>query len=279
MISLTPNLPNGFSQTPASVSQSLLPGTSVSGALTLTTPSGIFATTSYTMTEKVNNTSSGNTSTATLGLTVIPPACTKRAPLVAISPSSATAYRDTKITYDFIVTNTDDASCPSTSFALATALPANFSRTLSNSSVIILPGVSRALTVNITSPTTAVDGNYQFTITATDRNNSTHLGSASATYIVKNDLVYPTVTIDTPLDGSTLAGTTATISASASDDIGVSRVDILINGSTKVRLTKPPYQYVWNISNLSTTTKYILNAKAFDIFGNMTTATATVMKQ
>jgi subtilisin family serine protease len=100
--------------------------------------------------------------------------------------------------------------------------------------------------------------------------------SASVTVNVSNapppDTTPPTVAITAPASGATVTGQ-STITASASDNVGVTRVDFMINGSTVATMNAAPYQYGW------ATTQYTngpvsLTATAYDAAGNNTTSAA-----
>jgi hypothetical protein len=60
------------------------------------------------------------------------------------------------------------------------------------------------------------------------------------------DITPPTVTLTAPADGSSVAGTTVTLSANASDNAAVDHVDFLVNGSVVATDTSAPYSYVWD---------------------------------
>jgi hypothetical protein len=62
--------------------------------------------------------------------------------------------------------------------------------------------------------------------------------------IVERDVTPPVVTITSPAEGSVQG--TVLVSADASDAVGVSRVEFLIDGSLAVTDTEPPYTFEWN---------------------------------
>ncbi len=81
------------------------------------------------------------------------------------------------------------------------------------------------------------------------------------------DTTPPTVSIASPTGGN-VSGT-VTISANASDNVGVSRVDFYVNGSLKGSDNAAPYQYSWNTTSLANGAA-TLRAVAFDAAGNST---------
>jgi chitinase len=94
-------------------------------------------------------------------------------------------------------------------------------------------------------------------------------GSSSGT---TTDTTTPTVSISTPANNSSASGTIA-ITASASDNVGVSKVEFYVNGSLQTTVTASPYTFSWDTSPLSSGT-YSLTAKAYDAANNSTTSSA-----
>ena len=102
------------------------------------------------------------------------------------------------------------------------------------------------------------------------------LGSLSATAggSFKIDATSPTVSLTAPASGAVLSGgSTNTISATASDNSSVSKVDILIDGVVKATLTTSPYSYSWNTSGLALGA-HTIQARATDPYGNVASTTA-----
>lgn len=88
------------------------------------------------------------------------------------------------------------------------------------------------------------------------------------TTITPPDLMPPTVILDTPTTNSTLMGIT-TLSATANDNIGVTKVEFYANTSLLGTFTTAPYNLNWNSQLLANGT-YNLTAKASDAGGNAT---------
>jgi len=80
------------------------------------------------------------------------------------------------------------------------------------------------------------------------------------------DTVRPTVSVTSPANGATISGTIS-VSATATDNVGVTRVDFLINGSVAGTSSSSPYTYSWNTSGLSGS--QTISAKAYDAAGNV----------
>jgi len=93
------------------------------------------------------------------------------------------------------------------------------------------------------------------------------------------DTTKPSVSITSPINGSSVSGTTV-VNASASDNVGVKRVDFLVNGVVAFSDTVSPYSYAWNTGSL--TGSQALSAKAYDAAGNVgvsTTVTVSISVQ
>ena len=90
------------------------------------------------------------------------------------------------------------------------------------------------------------------------------------------DTVPPTVTITHPANGSTVKrGSTVTISANASDNLGVTKVEFSVNNSLLCTDTTVPYTCRWTVPRKRGIT-YTLTAKVYDKAGNSTIKTITV---
>ncbi len=88
------------------------------------------------------------------------------------------------------------------------------------------------------------------------------------------DTVSPSVSITAPADGSTLTGLVS-VGASASDNIGVSKVEFIVNGSVRSTDFSAPYTFDWD-TILDINGSFGIQAKAYDGAGNTNTAAITV---
>src|ERR1700741_740264 len=90
------------------------------------------------------------------------------------------------------------------------------------------------------------------------------------------DNIPPTVSITNPANGATVARkATVTITATASDNVGVTRVEFLVNGSLQCTDTTATYSCNWKVPNQPNKT-FQLQARAFDQAGNVGTASVQV---
>ena len=104
-------------------------------------------------------------------------------------------------------------------------------------------------------------------------------GSGSVNRIgfpVTGDNIAPTVSITNPANGATVTRkSTVTIAATASDNVGVTRVDFLVNGAVQCTDTTAPYSCNWRVPAAPNKT-YQLQARAFDQAGNAGTTSVQV---
>ena len=91
--------------------------------------------------------------------------------------------------------------------------------------------------------------------------------SGNVTVTVVNDTTPPTVSLTAPGNGATVSGTVA-LTASASDNVGVSRVEFYGNGTLLTATNVAPYSYNWNTTSVANGS-YALTAKAYDAAGNV----------
>src|SRR5947208_658676 len=118
--------------------------------------------------------------------------------------------------------------------------------------------------------TTASNGSHTLTAVARDAagNRTT---SAAVTVTVFNDTTPPTVSITSPVSGATVGGTTS-VTANASDNVGVVGVQFLFDGANLgAEDTTAPYSVSWNTTTASNGS-HTLTAVARDAAGNRTTS-------
>jgi hypothetical protein len=80
------------------------------------------------------------------------------------------------------------------------------------------------------------------------------------------DTTPPTTSITSPANGATVSGT-VTVSASASDNVGVSRVELFVDGSLHSTDTSSPYSFSWNTTTVANGS-HNLQTRAYDAAGN-----------
>jgi len=116
--------------------------------------------------------------------------------------------------------------------------------------------------------TSAINGNHILTAKAYD--NAGNVGQSSSVSVSVNnsvaDSIKPTVSLTAPANGATVSGT-ASVSASAADNIGVTKVEFYRNGALQSTDTASPYSFSWNTASVANGA-YTLSAKAYDAAGN-----------
>ncbi|WP_239470209.1 Ig-like domain-containing protein [Archangium violaceum] len=114
------------------------------------------------------------------------------------------------------------------------------------------------------------NGAHSLSVVASD---AAGLSTTSAVAVtVSNDLISPTVSLTAPAAGATVSGT-LTLSASASDNVGVTKVEFY-DGSTLLGSdSSSPYSFSWNSRNGANGPR-TLTARALDAAGNSTTSAA-----
>ena len=98
-------------------------------------------------------------------------------------------------------------------------------------------------------------------------------------FTTAGDNVPPTVSIASPANGSNVPRkATVAINASANDNVGVTRVEFLVNGALKCTDTSTPYSCNWRVP-AAPNKSYQIQARAFDAAGNSATASVQVISQ
>ncbi len=87
------------------------------------------------------------------------------------------------------------------------------------------------------------------------------------------DTTPPATSITAPLNGANVSGTT-TVTASATDDRGVARVEFYLDAALQTTVNATPYQWSWNTTT-ATNGSHALSTKAYDAAGN-SASSATV---
>lgn len=89
-----------------------------------------------------------------------------------------------------------------------------------------------------------------------------------------SDTTPPTVSFTAPGEGATVSGQVP-VSIDATDNFGVARVELLVDGTSVSQATAPPYNFSWDASQVAAGS-HTLTAKAVDGAGNEGSATRTV---
>ena len=85
------------------------------------------------------------------------------------------------------------------------------------------------------------------------------------------DSTAPTVSLTSPAGGQTLSGT-VTVQVSAADNVGVTRVELFVDGSLRATSTVAPYSFSLNTRKLKQA-GHTMQARAYDAAGNVGVST------
>lgn len=124
--------------------------------------------------------------------------------------------------------------------------------------------------------TALTNASHSFTARAYDAaNNNTNSAAVSATVnnvAAPSDTTAPNVSITNPAAGETIRDT-ALLSANATDNVGVTRVEFYVDGSLVNTDNSAPYEYSLNTKTLSNAA-HSITARAYDAAGNNRTSAA-----
>ena len=124
------------------------------------------------------------------------------------------------------------------------------------------------------STTTSTNGAHTLLSKAYDAAGN-NASSSPVSVTVSNDVTPPTTSITAPAGGATVSGITA-VSASASDNVGVAKVEFYLDGALKATDTTSTYDWSWD-TTLATNGSHSLTSKAYDAAGNSATSTAVTV--
>jgi hypothetical protein len=191
--SLTGTVPAGWTGMVSPSTLTLSPGATGSASLTITSPNTAAAG-DYAVTADVSDgVLPAHTASRTATYTVLPkPVCVASSPVVSISPVTQSGQAGSTLSYSVSVMNKDGADCAATTFSLNRSLPAGWTGTVSPSTLILTPGSGGSGTLSVTSPNTAVAGNYGLSVTVSDSTIPVHTASVNTTYAVIGDTTSPT---------------------------------------------------------------------------------------
>lgn len=105
---------------------------------------------------------------------------------------------------------------------------------------------------------------YNFAVTAY---NTAGAESSYSNIVSIPETAAPVIGISSPSNGTNVAGTVS-ITASATDNVGVAKVEYYLNGVLVGSDNSAPYLYSWN-TLASTPGTYTITAKAYDVAGNI----------
>lgn len=129
--------------------------------------------------------------------------------------------------------------------------------------------------------------NHTYEWLAVAKNESFATASTSWSFVIANltptptptpvkDTTPPNVSVTNPKNNSSVThSTNVTISATATDNVGVTKVQFYINSTLAATATTSPYKYIWKVPSGKRIT-YKITAKAFDAAGNTSLSSISV---
>jgi len=120
----------------------------------------------------------------------------------------------------------------------------------------------------LTSFTFSADGSKTAYAWARDAAGNVSSGRSASVTITLPDTTLPTVNFNTPTSGAAVSGSVA-VTATASDNIGIAKVELYINGVLTKTDSTSPFSFTWDTTLLANGS-YTLKAMAYDAAGNST---------
>jgi len=125
--------------------------------------------------------------------------------------------------------------------------------------------------------TTVANGSYALTAVARDAAGNTTTSTIATVTVNNADTTAPTVSITAPSNNARVANT-VTVSANASDNVGVVAVQFKVDGANiGAEDTTAPYSVSWNTATVSNGS-HVLTAVARDAAGNSTTSNGRTVR-
>ncbi len=211
----------------------------------------------------------------TVQIDVGSPFCSRAAPSVSITPKTAFANPGSTVAYSVNITNNDTVVCGPSDFLLSYEIPTSWDASFSVNPLPVDPGASSSSSLSVISDLGAADDFYDIIVNVTNNLDTSFGGSDTAIYLVRSDDEPPEVSITAPIDGSTVSGT-VDITASATDNVGVTQVEFLIYGYPISSDSSAPYVYPWDTTNFNDGI-YTISAKAYDGANNVGASTAVTV--
>ncbi len=134
-----------------------------------------------------------------------------------------------ELTYAIDVLN-NDVGCGSSTFVVTLSAPDGFAVSMSAGTITLSSASTGYLFAHVTSPATAVDGDYPL-IATVDRVGTAGSTAASSYKVYSSDSLPPSLYWMNPSDGGVLSGTSVYVGFASSDDHAVKKLEVAIDGA------------------------------------------------
>jgi hypothetical protein len=182
---------------------------------------------------------------------------------IGAAPASVTVTQGSTATSTLSVTSQNGFNAATT--LSVSGLPTGVSAALSPNPVTPAAGGSASSTLTFTATSTATTGAKTVTVSAVS-GSLTHAATISLTVAAAGDTTPPTVSASEAGSSGTI-----TLSATASDNVGVSKVEFYVDGTLKATDTTSPYSATLDSTTLANGS-HSLVAKAYDAANNIGTS-------
>jgi hypothetical protein len=202
--------------------------------------------------------------------------CTQATPGVAVDNNWAWSgwgswgYPGQQLAYAINVINYD-TGCAAGTFVIEVQAPSGFAVSVPTTSVSLKAGTNAYLWAYVTSPSSAIDGNYPLIVSVTRAGTTSPVGSFTSYYkVYTTDTTDPTLFWANPGDGQVLDARTVDFTASSSDDHAVRKIDLFVDGAFLGTTTCDDVSYICQLSATwsATTGSHTATFLSYDWFGN-----------
>lgn len=196
--------------------------------------------------------------------------------VTGITFNPATPVVGNAVTFSATIKNQGTAATPAGTVHSVLFSVDGTAKTWANTySASIAPGATVTVTANAgtTGATwTATSGAHTIRATVDDTSKITEGNEGNNTLDVSltpgsGDTTAPNTSVQTPLPNAVVKGTYKVV-ASATDSVGVTKVDFYIDGVYKTTDTSAPYEYQWNTTTATNAT-HTISTRATDAAGNV----------
>ena len=209
--------------------------------------------------------------------------CTPNAPRASVDNnyregSGSWGLPGQQVKYAIDVFN-NDVGCGSSSFFVSLSAPSGFSVSFPTNTISLASSSTGYLFADVTSPTSAADGDYPLTVSVSRGGIGPAVSASSSYKVYSSDAVAPQMYWMYPSDSSTISGRSTYVSVNSADDHAVRRVDLSIDGAHMATTTCDNISYECGVSyKWSIRRVHGLHTATFtatDWMGNVATESAT----